>query len=113
MVSWAPGWPMLSNNAENQGAPMSNGLPPLIRSNSIARSSSPRSSSCPTRPASPRSAASTAKSVMDLINSRSRWLAAADLEKYPDFCTMTLRASSRSANLLANQAPGLILSILT
>ena len=107
------GWPMPLSSSPYQSAVMSNGLPPLIRSNSIARSSSPRSSSCPITPGSPRSAESTAKSVIDLINSRSRSLAAAEREKYPDFCTITFCASSRSANLLANQAPGLTLSILT
>ena len=53
-------WPMSRSRSVNHGTDASNALPPAIRSNSIARSSSPRSSSWPTTPDSPRSAASTA-----------------------------------------------------
>lgn len=52
--------PSSRSRLTNHGSVTSNALPPLIRSNSIARSSSPRSSSCPMTPDSPRSAASTA-----------------------------------------------------
>ena len=57
---------MSSSRPVNQSTPMSNGLPPLIRSNSMALSSSPRSSSWPMTPGSPRRAQSTARSVIDL-----------------------------------------------
>jgi hypothetical protein len=53
-------WPMSRSRSVNHGTDTSNFLPPAMRSNSIARSSPPRSSSWPTTPESPRSAASTA-----------------------------------------------------
>src|SRR6185437_11491919 len=52
--------PISRRRSVNQGTDTSNFLPPAIRSNSIALSSPPRSSSSPTTPDSPRSAASTA-----------------------------------------------------
>ena len=56
----AQAWPISRSRSVNHGTDTSNVLPPAIRSNSIARSSPPRSSSCPTTPNSPRNAASTA-----------------------------------------------------
>ena len=54
MVNWGGGpaqaCPRSRSNSVNHGSDVSNLLPPAIRSNSITRSSSPRSSSWPTTP---------------------------------------------------------------
>lgn len=53
------GCPIACKVRWNHAAEVSNGFPPLIRLNSIARSASPRSSSCPTTPLSRRKEQST------------------------------------------------------
>ena len=54
------GWPMVFRTSPNHGTCTSKALPPLMRGNSIARSASPFSSSCPITPLSRRRAQSTA-----------------------------------------------------
>ena len=85
---------------------MSNGLPPGLGRTRWpgVRRRVPRR---PTKPDRPRKAVSTA-SVSGFDQREVTLVGCSRPGKYPDFCTMTFRASSRSANLLANQAPGLI-----
>src|SRR5690606_41941505 len=74
-------WPIPAISSPNHGWVVSKALPPAIRGNSMARSTSPASSSCPMTPEPPSSATWPARSVIDLMRRRSSALAAAAREK--------------------------------
>src|SRR5690606_15616431 len=73
--------PMPARSSVNQAWLVSKALPPAMRGNSIARSTSPFSSSWPMTPEPPSRATCTARSVIDLMRRRSSAFAAAAREK--------------------------------